>query len=154
MKWDGPPCECGHPMDLHWALGNCRVRGCECRGPGSHSPAVAQVLDAVPPADQRRAERRAPTAPREKDWQQAVMDLARLRGWLCYHTHDSRRSEPGFPDLVMVRGDRVLYRELKREGNKPTAEQRRWIDALWDAGQDVAVWTLPRDWDDVVAVLA
>jgi hypothetical protein len=52
----------------------------------------------------------------EKQFQGAVVELCRLRGYLTYHTHDSRRSDPGFPDLVIVGHGRVLYRELKREG--------------------------------------
>ena len=35
----------------------------------------------------------------EKGFQAAVVELARLRGWLVYHTYDSRRSAKGFPDL-------------------------------------------------------
>ena len=39
----------------------------------------------------------------EKDFQQQVKDLARMLGWKTYHTYDSRRSDPDFPDLVMAR---------------------------------------------------
>ncbi len=39
----------------------------------------------------------------EKPFQAQVVELARLSGWLTYHTHDSRRSQSGFPDLVLVR---------------------------------------------------
>ena len=38
----------------------------------------------------------------EDQWQSAVIEYARLMGWLVYHTHDSRHSEKGFPDLVLV----------------------------------------------------
>ena len=49
----------------------------------------------------------------EAQFQSHVVALAHRLGWLVYHTRDSRRSEPGFPDLVMVRG-RTLFREIGR----------------------------------------
>jgi len=82
----------------------------------------------------------------EKELLQAVRDLARLRNWLVYHTHDSRRSEPGFPDLVLVK-DRVLFVELKSERGKPTPAQNEWHVALWQAGATLFVWR-PSDWLD------
>jgi hypothetical protein len=42
--------------------------------------------------------------PTEKQFMAQVIQLARLRKWLVYHTHDARRSVAGFPDLVLVRG--------------------------------------------------
>ncbi len=48
----------------------------------------------------------------EEMWQRDVVLLLKTLGYRCYHTHDSRRSQPGFPDLVAVR-DRVIYLELK-----------------------------------------
>ena len=53
----------------------------------------------------------------EKAFQSDVMRVAKMLGWLCYHTFDSRRSASGFPDLVLVR-ERVLFRELKVGKNK------------------------------------
>jgi hypothetical protein len=38
--------------------------------------------------------------------------LVHLLGWRVYHTWDSRKSEPDFPDLVLVR-DRVMFAELQ-----------------------------------------
>ncbi len=40
----------------------------------------------------------------EGDFQAGVVRLAELRGWLVYHTHDSRRSQPEFPDLTLAEG--------------------------------------------------
>lgn len=51
----------------------------------------------------------------ERQFQPQVVQLARLCGWLIYHTFDSRRSAAGFPDLCMVRGDRCLFVELKSD---------------------------------------
>ena len=68
-----------------------------------------------------------------------IRRACRTLGLLCYHTHDSRRSEAGFPDLVIV-GERVIYRELKSARGRVRPEQRVWLDALVRAGQDADVW--------------
>lgn len=88
----------------------------------------------------------------EKDFQAAVIDLARLCGWKVYHTHDSRRSPCGFPDLFLVRGDRVVVLELKTMHGRLTDDQRAWLDALKRAGIDA--WLVrPSDWEWIVATL-
>ena len=75
----------------------------------------------------------------EKQFQSHLVQYAKNRGWLVYHTYDSRRCEPGFPDLVLVR-EVVLYRELKSEKGRVTPAQRKWGDALLTAGQDFKIW--------------
>lgn len=73
-----------------------------------------------------------------------------LPGVDLYHTHDSRRSEAGFPDLHLILGIdvvRVAYRELKRETGRVTPEQRHVMARLEKAGADVDVWR-PRHWVD------
>jgi hypothetical protein len=81
----------------------------------------------------------------EAQLQTTVLAAAAAQGWLAYHTHDSRRSQPGFPDLVLVAGTRVLFRELKTQKGRIRPEQQTWIDRLAAAGADVAVWR-PLDW--------
>jgi hypothetical protein len=81
----------------------------------------------------------------EKQLQQAVLDLARHLGYRAYHTFDSRRSDAGFPDLVLARGDWLLFVELKRDGKHPTEHQERWLQALDDTAALVFVWR-PVDW--------
>lgn len=76
----------------------------------------------------------------EAEFQEQVRALCRWRGVLVYHTHDSRRSDAGFPDLVIVGADSILYRELKKEGGRVTPDQQRWIEAINAAGGDAAVW--------------
>jgi hypothetical protein len=70
----------------------------------------------------------------------AVRDLCKLRGCMTYHTHRSDRSEPGFPDLVILTRTSVLYRELKTAKGRPTPAQTAWLDRLSALGADAAVW--------------
>src|SRR5262245_30603180 len=89
----------------------------------------------------------------EADFQAAVLDLARLRGWRCYHTHDSRRSAAGYPDLTLVRGRRLLFVELKRRGGRPTPAQAAWLaDLAAVPGVEVHLWR-PADWPAVESTL-
>jgi hypothetical protein len=94
-----------------------------------------------------------PTTLTEKQWQSLVIDLARLRGWRIYHTNDSRRSEPGFPDLCLVRRGRLAFAELKTETGKITTAQHEWLaDFSACPGLLVYVWR-PSDWPEVQRVL-
>jgi hypothetical protein len=90
----------------------------------------------------------------EAAFQRRILDFARLTGWIVYHTHDSRKSEPGFPDLVGVNAEqqRIIYVELKSDRGRLTGPQRRWLDKLARAGAETAMWR-PADWDEAVAVL-
>ena len=40
----------------------------------------------------------------EGEFQAWVLDLANRNGWLAYHTHDSRKSAAGFPDVDTRQG--------------------------------------------------
>ena len=89
----------------------------------------------------------------EAAFQAEVIKYAKERGWLVYHTHDSRRSEPGFPDLVMVRGSVLIFAELKYGTGKPTPEQKAWLKALkLVPGLLVFTWW-PADWLEITRVL-
>ena len=88
----------------------------------------------------------------EKHFQGSIVSAARQLGWRAYHTYDSRRSAPGFPDLVLVRGRRIVYAELKSERGVMSAAQYQWLRDLVCAGQDVFLWR-PSDWDAILAEL-
>ena len=64
--------------------------------------------------------------------QERVRQLCLLHRWRYYHTHRSKHSPAGFPDTCAVRGDRLLFSELKREAprHKPSTEQQEWLDDL------------------------
>lgn len=81
----------------------------------------------------------------ETELQNAIIDYARARRWLVYHTHNSRHSEKGFPDLVLVRAPRLIFAELKRQQGKVSLEQQLWIDKLDGCDVEVYVWR-PSDW--------
>ena len=81
----------------------------------------------------------------EAELQQAVIEMAAVYGVRVYHTHDSRRSAPGFPDLVLT-GRFTEFWELKAEKGRVSVAQREWIDALKASGQQAHVFR-PRDWN-------
>jgi VRR-NUC domain len=89
----------------------------------------------------------------EPAFQRQVLQLAHLCGWLTYHTLDSRGSEPGFPDLVLVRPPRLLFAELKTQTGRVSQAQRRWLHLLGQCpGVEVHLWR-PGDWDEIETTL-
>ena len=76
----------------------------------------------------------------EEEFMRSVVGIAEARGWLVYHTHDSRRSQRGFPDLTLVRGPRIIFAELKTVTGKLRTAQRHWLAALRDTAAEVYVW--------------
>lgn len=66
----------------------------------------------------------------EKQFERQVKELAKMFGWLYYHTWRSIHSPAGFPDCVMVRGSRLIFAELKSEKGKVSPAQEEWLDAL------------------------
>lgn len=90
----------------------------------------------------------------EAAFQTQVTQLAGFYGWRTYHTHDSRRSTPGFPDLVLVRGPELIFAELKTEKGRVRPEQADWIAALNAVPTvDTYLWR-PSDFDDIHARLS
>jgi len=98
----------------------------------------------------------------EAKFQERTIQLARACGFLVYHTADSRRSESGFPDIVLIsppcksgnrKGKRIVaFIELKTEIGKLTEGhydkrnryrpgQKDWLEALHDAD-----WVMTRIW--------
>lgn len=61
----------------------------------------------------------------EAQLQAHAIQLATALGWTTYHTHDSRRSQPGFPDLVLARPPQLMFRELKTTRGRLTPEQKQ-----------------------------
>lgn len=123
---------------------------CEC---GKSHPYVPGQ-DPVCPDKNKNIEPISARGESEKIWQARVINLAIDGGWMHYHTYDSRRCVPGFPDLVLLnpRVGRMLVAELKVKGGRVTPQQREWLDAFAKCGCESYVW-YPHNWDEVVKTL-
>jgi hypothetical protein len=82
----------------------------------------------------------------ERQWLGVVLATASRSGWETYHTHDSRRSQPGFPDLVLIRPPEMITAELKTNRGQLTANQSLWLALLAACAIEIHVWR-PRDFD-------
>lgn len=98
----------------------------------------------------------------EREYQQAVIDLARLHGWRVAHFRAALTGKgwrtpvaadgAGFPDLCLVR-DRIVFIELKAGNGPVRADQTAWLRALRGAGVEAHLVRLPGDWPLLEATL-
>lgn len=84
----------------------------------------------------------------------AVLELAKFAGWRVTHFRPARTAmgwrtaisgDAGWPDLVMVKGTRVVVVELKAARGTLSDAQREWLRDLLRAGLECHVWR-PIDW--------
>jgi hypothetical protein len=106
------------------------------------------------PALSRQARAPASRHTSEDDLLTDIRRLAKVHGWLTYHTHDSRKSEEGFPDLVLAKPGRLIFAELKNNTRKLTPAQHTWLDVVAHTvpGVEAYLWR-PRGWDCIVECL-
>lgn len=80
----------------------------------------------------RRQPQPADAAMSERQLLEAVRKFAGMYDWKFYHTFDSRRSTPGFPDCILAsaKHDYALAIELKREAGRVTVPQLEWLALL------------------------
>lgn len=89
-----------------------------------------------------RGRPRAAVEPREAEWQTTVTHFAGYNGWRWFHPADNTPGASGhvqdvvagFPDLVLIRGPRLVLAELKAETGRVSVEQSRWIGAFTALG--------------------
>lgn len=125
-------------------------------GISPNHPAILRAVERGLIRDTRPVPVRAPAPPpgcSEKQFQAAVVRLAKLHKWAVYHTWNSRKSDPGFPDLVLVRRGTLIFAELKRQTGRVTREQAEWF-GLFDEveGVHARLW-YPSMWPAIVAEL-
>ena len=89
--------------------------------------------------------------------QQQVLDAARYLGYLAFHTFDSRRCEPGFPDAVLIGtgrfAGRLIVLEFKTESGRVTVEQATWLGAWMQVSGAVVRVVRPSGIDETLALL-
>ena len=86
----------------------------------------------------------------EKALMQAIRDAAGPLGYLTYHTYDSRRSEEGFPDLVIVKRGNLFFFETKTATGRVRPAQLNWLEELQNGQVLSARLVRPADLDDVL----
>lgn len=112
------------------------------RATSSPSRGVVSLTDAPPPGAS------------EKAFQAAVIQLAEANGWRVYHTHNSKRSAAGWPDLALVRNGVLILSELKTDTGKVSPDQEKWLTLLRAVpGVRVRLWR-PSLWAAIVAELS
>lgn len=89
----------------------------------------------------------------ERAFQWRVVALARQLGWKEFHQFDSRRSQPGWPDLVLIRRPRIVFLELKSESGRATDVQLETLAALQDCGLEARL-VRPSDWEAIQETLS
>lgn len=100
----------------------------------------------------------------EDDLLAFVLDTARVFGWRTMHVRPARtvrgwRSPvqgdgKGFPDLLAIRGPRLVVAELKSAKGRLSGEQEEWLDDWRDIpGAEVFVWR-PADLDAAIEVFS
>jgi len=89
----------------------------------------------------------------EADFMATVIAMAERFGWRWHHETDSRRTNAGWPDLVLVKPPALIVVELKAQKGRTTPEQDAW---LADLGACPGVWATvwrPSDLDAIERAL-
>jgi hypothetical protein len=97
----------------------------------------------------------------EQDFTRSLLKAAKQLGWRTAHFKaamlgSGRWATPvqgdgkGWPDLVLVRGKRLLFVELKSLTGEMSDEQVDWMYALWQTGAECYLWTPNSNWMEVL----
>jgi hypothetical protein len=110
---------------------------------------VGDALRTIAEANRTPAEVEADDRKTEKAFMADVIREAKRSGWRCYHTYSSKRSEAGFPDLILIRGKVLIAAELKTNTGKLTPAQDEWLQLFNGVTGCYGVEWRPRDWPTI-----
>lgn len=100
----------------------------------------------------------------ERAFQREVLRYAKQRGWKAFHASRAQYKSgqwatpyggdgKGFPDLLLLRNDRLIVAELKAQSGTLRQEQREWLNAFHSLPcAEVYVWR-PADWQAILRIL-
>lgn len=91
----------------------------------------------------------------EYEFTKQVLKLAKLYGWRTAHFRPGMMTNgrwitavsgdgKGFPDLVLVRAERIIFAELKTDDGEMSVEQIDWMVDLYHTRVEVMLWTPSR----------
>lgn len=112
----------------------------------------------------KKAGARAKKLRSERGFQDTFIEFAKYKGWRRLHILPAMRrggsyvtsvqgDGVGFPDNLLLRGNRQVVAELKSKYGTVTYQQALWLNDFKKVGAEVYVWT-PEDWDEIERVLA
>lgn len=91
-----------------------------------------------------------------------VLKYAKTQGWRSLHIRTARTKDSwrtavegdgaGFPDVLLIRDERLVVAELKCGKNKVNDKQRAWLQSFERAGVP-AYWWYPADWGEIITTL-
>jgi hypothetical protein len=123
--------------------------------------APSAALPGEGPVPKAKRQRRAKVS--EKEFQQQVIDFAHLHGWKVawfrpvrvqradgsvYYETPVGADGKGWPDLILVKGVKIVAAELKVGKNTTSPEQDRWLAVLATCCIPAFVWT-PSTWEEI-----
>lgn len=147
-------------MDVEQFIEECRKKGLiahEGKKAVLPAPSAAVGVNAAMKPGQSEAEFTA-----------ELIEYAQARGWKVAHFRGVRVARKdgstywqtpvqgdgaGFPDLILVRGKRILAAELKVGKNTLDEKQKVWLAVLEAAGVECFEWR-PEDWGQIETTLA
>ena len=99
----------------------------------------------------------------ESDLLDAVLALAKVYGFRAVHWRAAKTAHgwrtpvqgdgKGWPDLLLVKGGRMIAAELKSDTGRLAPEQRLWLSVLEGAGVETYLWR-PSDLQHIADVLS
>ena len=99
----------------------------------------------------------------ERDFSSTLEATLSLLGWRWCHYRAARTKhgwrtplsgDKGLPDYIAIRGERLIFIELKTDTGVLRPEQRDWIAALEVAsGVETYVWRPRDDWAEITEIL-
>lgn len=91
----------------------------------------------------------------EKDLERAIAEMARFLGFMVFHARPAQSNKgwrtpvaydgKGFPDLLLVGNERVIFLEIKTDVGRVSPDQSRWSEQIIQSGGEYFL-LRPNDW--------